>query len=105
MVAGRDGRKLSAVDSNQLRPGHCLNRFPEHILDSARRVVRMEAAAVAALEGRLGEPFVGAVQAILDASGRVIVSGVGKSGIIARKIAATLTSTGSPAIFLHPIDA
>lgn len=65
----------------------------------------MEAAAVAALESRLGEPFVRAVGAIHQATGRVIVSGIGKSGIIGRKIAATLTSTGSPAIFLHPVDA
>ena len=65
----------------------------------------MEAAAVAALESRMGDPFVQAVTAILNASGRVLVSGVGKSGIIGRKIAATLTSTGSPAIFLHPVDA
>jgi arabinose-5-phosphate isomerase len=65
----------------------------------------MEAAAVAALESRLGEPFVRAVEAIHRATGRVIVSGIGKSGIIGRKIAATLTSTGSPAIFLHPVDA
>jgi arabinose-5-phosphate isomerase len=75
------------------------------MLESARRVIRMEAAAVAALETRLGEPFVRAAEAILNATGRVIVSGVGKSGIIGRKIAATLTSTGSPAIFLHPVDA
>jgi arabinose-5-phosphate isomerase len=65
----------------------------------------MEAAAVAALESRLGEHFVRAVDAIHGATGRVIVSGIGKSGIIGRKIAATLTSTGSPAIFLHPVDA
>jgi arabinose-5-phosphate isomerase len=65
----------------------------------------MEAAAVAALESRLGEPFMRAVDAIHRATGRVIVSGIGKSGIIGRKIAATLTSTGSPAIFLHPVDA
>jgi arabinose-5-phosphate isomerase len=65
----------------------------------------MEAAAVAALENRLGEHFVRAVSAIHRATGRVIVSGIGKSGIIGRKIAATLTSTGSPAIFLHPVDA
>jgi arabinose-5-phosphate isomerase len=65
----------------------------------------MEAAAIAALELRLGEPFVRAVNAIHRATGRVIVSGIGKSGIIGRKIAATLTSTGSPAIFLHPVDA
>jgi arabinose-5-phosphate isomerase len=75
------------------------------MLESARRVIRMEAAAVAALEDRLGEPFVRAAEAILNATGRVIVSGVGKSGIVGRKIAATLTSTGSPAIFLHPVDA
>src|SRR5215213_1562113 len=77
----------------------------EQILDTARRVIRMEAASVAALEQRLGRPFVQAVEAILDAQGRIIVSGLGKSGIIARKIAATLTSTGNPAAFLHPIDA
>jgi arabinose-5-phosphate isomerase len=65
----------------------------------------MEAAAIAALESRLGEHFVRAVDAIHRATGRVIVSGIGKSGIIGRKIAATLTSTGSPAIFLHPVDA
>jgi arabinose-5-phosphate isomerase len=65
----------------------------------------MEARAIASLEARLGESFVQAVEAIHRATGRVIVSGIGKSGIIGRKIAATLTSTGSPAIFLHPVDA
>jgi arabinose-5-phosphate isomerase len=75
------------------------------VLNSARRVIRMEAAAVAALEPRLGEQFVRAVQAIFGASGRVILSGVGKSGLVARKIASTLTSTGTPAVFLHAIDA
>ena len=74
-------------------------------LEAARRVVRQEAAAVAALEARIGEAFAGAVEAILAGSGRVIVSGVGKSGIVARKIAATLTSTGTPATFLHPVEA
>jgi arabinose-5-phosphate isomerase len=82
-----------------------LKTSPETILESARRVIQMEAAAVAGLEARLGEPFLRAAEAILRASGRVIVSGVGKSGIIGRKIAATLTSTGTPAIFLHPVDA
>ncbi|MBA3319511.1 MAG: KpsF/GutQ family sugar-phosphate isomerase [Gemmatimonadales bacterium] len=65
----------------------------------------MEAAAVASLESRLDEGFVRATEAILDARGRVLVSGVGKSGIVARKIAATLTSTGTPATFLHPVEA
>jgi arabinose-5-phosphate isomerase len=65
----------------------------------------MEAAAVSALESRLDETFVRAAEAILNAPGRVIVSGVGKSGIVGRKIAATLTSTGTPATFLHPVEA
>lgn len=74
-------------------------------LEHARRVIRMEAAAVAALEGRLDDSFAAAVEAILRASGRVLVSGIGKSGIIGRKIAATLTSTGTSATFLHPVEA
>ncbi|WP_349263926.1 KpsF/GutQ family sugar-phosphate isomerase [Longimicrobium sp.] len=65
----------------------------------------MEAQAVAALEGRIGDEFAGAVEAILTATGRVLVAGIGKSGIIGRKIAATLTSTGTPATFLHPVEA
>ncbi|HET7229946.1 MAG TPA: KpsF/GutQ family sugar-phosphate isomerase [Longimicrobium sp.] len=74
-------------------------------LERARRVIRQEAEAVAALEARIGDDFAGAVEAIVHATGRVIVSGVGKSGIVARKIAATLTSTGTPATFLHPVEA
>ncbi|HEX6588777.1 MAG TPA: KpsF/GutQ family sugar-phosphate isomerase [Longimicrobiales bacterium] len=70
----------------------------------ARAVIRKEADAVAALESRIGEAFVGAVECIATSSGRVIVSGIGKSGIIGRKIAATLTSTGTPANFLHPVE-
>ncbi|CAN5720318.1 KpsF/GutQ family sugar-phosphate isomerase [soil metagenome] len=65
----------------------------------------MEAAAVAALEDRLDGRFEAAVEAVLQASGRVLVSGVGKSGIIGRKLTATLTSTGTPASFLHPTEA
>jgi arabinose-5-phosphate isomerase len=75
------------------------------VLEQARRVIRMEAAAIAALEDRIDASFVAAVDAIFDATGRVIVSGVGKSGIVGRKIAATLTSTGTPATFLHPVEA
>jgi arabinose-5-phosphate isomerase len=74
-------------------------------LEAGRRVIRLEAAAVAALETQLDDSFVAAVETILQSSGRVIVSGVGKSGIIARKIAATLTSTGTAATFLHPVEA
>jgi arabinose-5-phosphate isomerase len=78
---------------------------PAAILERARRVIRMEARAVGALEARLGDVFVAAVQAVLDAPGRVVVAGVGKSGIVGRKLAATLTSTGTPATFLHPVEA
>jgi arabinose-5-phosphate isomerase len=77
----------------------------EAVLEEARRVLRMEGEAVTALADRVGEGFVEAVEAILCSSGRVIVSGVGKSGIVGRKIAATLTSTGTPATFLHPVEA
>jgi arabinose-5-phosphate isomerase len=71
---------------------------------AARKVIRQEAAAVAALESRIDENFLRAVQLIDQATGRVIVSGIGKSGIIARKLAATMTSTGTPATFLHPVE-
>src|SRR5689334_10169068 len=74
------------------------------IVDRGRRVVRMERDALTGLEDRLGEEFARAVRLIADSAGRVIVAGVGKSGLIGRKIAATLTSTGTPASFLHPVD-
>jgi len=74
------------------------------LLEAARRVIRMEADAVAALLDRIDDSIVNAVELIAGAAGRVIVAGVGKSGIIGRKIAATLTSTGTPAVFLHPVE-
>lgn len=74
------------------------------IVDRGRRVLRLEREALAVAEARLGEPFARAVQLIADSHGRVIVAGMGKSGLIGRKIAATLTSTGTPATFLHPVD-
>jgi len=74
-------------------------------LDIARDVVRAEAAAVAALESRLGPSFAQAVDTIAACRGKLVVAGVGKSGLIGQKIAATLTSTGTPAVFLHPAEA
>ena len=74
------------------------------VREAARKVIRQEAAAVAALEERIDDTFLHAVALIRDARGRVIVSGIGKSGIVARKIAATMTSTGTPATFLHPVE-
>jgi arabinose-5-phosphate isomerase len=75
------------------------------LLALAREVVRVEAAAVASLEGRLGAEFLSAVELLGACRGKVIVSGVGKSGLLGHKLAATLTSTGTPAVFLHPADA
>lgn len=75
------------------------------LVEIARAVIRTEAKAVAALEKRLGPGFEKAVRVLAGCRGKVIVSGVGKSGLIGQKIAATLTSTGTPAIFLHPADA
>lgn len=71
----------------------------------ARKVLQIEAAAILALVDRLDERFDQAIQMLLDCRGRVIVTGMGKSGIICRKIAATLASTGTPAHFLHPAEA
>jgi arabinose-5-phosphate isomerase len=74
-------------------------------LELARRVLAIEADAVRALIARLDERFLAAVTLILACNGRVIVSGIGKSGHIARKIASTLSSTGTPAYFVHPAEA
>ncbi|WP_306477681.1 SIS domain-containing protein [Methyloversatilis sp.] len=77
----------------------------EDIVAAARRVLDIEARALDALSGRLGEDFAAAVRLVLDSTGRVIVSGLGKSGHIARKIAATMASTGTPAYFVHAAEA
>lgn len=74
------------------------------LLAAARRVLRVEAEALLSMERRLDERFLEAVRLIHRAAGRVIVSGLGKSGIVARKLAATMTSTGTPAVFLHPVE-
>ncbi len=74
------------------------------LVERGRRVIAMEREALEALETTLGDEFARAVRLIATSRGRVIVSGVGKSGLIGRKIAATLTSTGTPASFLHPVD-
>jgi arabinose-5-phosphate isomerase len=70
-----------------------------------RNVVRIEAEAVASLDGRIDEHFVAACKLMLGCEGRIVVTGMGKSGHIAGKIAATLASTGSPAFFVHPGEA
>src|SRR5262245_49774101 len=84
------------------KAGVAMKRDP---LELAREVIRTEAQALAGLEGKLGPVFAKAVETIAGCRGKLVVSGVGKSGLIGQKIAATLTSTGTPAVFLHPADA
>ena len=74
------------------------------LVERGRRVLRMERDALEETERRLDEQFARAVELIARSRGRVIIAGVGKSGLIGRKIAATLTSTGTPATFLHPVE-
>lgn len=85
-------KNRSSIDSSQ-------------IIARARQVVAVEASAVHALETRIGSQFVDACRLCLECRGRLVVTGIGKSGHIAGKIAATLASTGSPAFFLHPGEA
>lgn len=75
------------------------------ILELARRTFHTEALALRHLEETLGDPFAEAVERILASSGKLIVTGMGKSGLVGRKIAATLASTGTPSFFLHPGEA
>lgn len=86
-----------------------MNSMTKNTLTAARRAIEIETkgmvALLAALNGTLGEAFSKSVETILAATGRVIVSGMGKSGHIARKIAATMASTGTPASFVHPAEA
>lgn len=74
-------------------------------LESARRILDLEARAVASVRDRLDEDFVEVVRLMLQLSGRVVVTGMGKAGLIAQKVSATLASTGTPSIFLHPAEA
>lgn len=75
------------------------------LVEEGRRVLLAEAAAVEALAPRLGDAFVAACRLVAEAPGRVVLSGIGKSGHIARKLAGTLTSTGTPATFMHAVEA
>ncbi len=76
----------------------------DQIAEWGRRVVELEARGVGALADRIGTDFCAAVKMIHDCPGKVIVTGIGKSGLIGRKVAATLTSTGTPAAYLHPVE-
>ncbi len=77
----------------------------DNLIDIAKKVIRIEAEALHALTNRLDSSFEKAVDIIFSSRGRVVISGMGKSGLIGKKIAATLASTGTPAFFLHPAEA
>ncbi|MDP2278305.1 MAG: SIS domain-containing protein, partial [Nitrospirota bacterium] len=77
----------------------------ENIIDIAKKVLKIEADAVAALAERLDSTFEKAIDIIFKSKGRVVVTGMGKSGLVGKKIAATLASTGTPAFFMHPAEA
>ena len=76
----------------------------DEILELAKEVLDIEADSIIKLKDKIGEDFDSAVKLILECKGRVIVTGMGKSGHIGRKIAATLTSTGTPSYLLHPAE-
>lgn len=109
--AGPDGiiwlnhKRCQAQNPSVSPPSSHLPLSDGDILSLARRTLSIEADAILGLEGRLDESFCRAVALILGSRGRVIVSGMGKSGHIGRKIAATMASTGTPAYFVHPAEA
>src|SRR5262245_22203056 len=74
-------------------------------LHDARQVLEIEIAGLRAVQARLGASFTRAVELVFESKGRVIVTGLGKSGIVAKKIAGTLTSTGTRSVYLHPVEA
>ena len=75
-----------------------------NIIERAKQVIRIESAAVSALENRIDDNFIKAVEILNDSNGKVVVTGIGKSGLIGKKIAATFTSLGKAAYFLHPTE-
>ncbi|NOT08319.1 MAG: KpsF/GutQ family sugar-phosphate isomerase [Gemmatimonadales bacterium] len=95
------GRPRAAIPAGPGRPRRVSD---DRLIDAGRRVLRLESDAVRGVEQRLDGRFTRAIELLKASTGRVIVTGVGKSGIIARKIAATLTSTGTPASWIHPVD-
>jgi arabinose-5-phosphate isomerase len=81
------------------------NEKPNAVLSEAIDVLKMEAESILGLADKIDVQFADMIDLIIKSSGRVIIAGIGKSGIIARKIAATLNSTGTPSLFLHPVEA
>lgn len=95
---------MSGATASSARPRQVGALDEATLVARGRQIIRAEAEALRETERRLGPEFARAVELVANSSGRVIVAGVGKSGLIGRKIAATLTSTGTPATFLHPVE-
>jgi D-arabinose 5-phosphate isomerase GutQ len=104
---GDDRQRVAARDRRNREPGMKpgVRNGTSSAIDLARKVLRIEADAIASLIDRVGGDFERALDLLFECGGRVIVTGMGKSGIICRKIAATLSSTGTSAWFLHPAEA
>lgn len=97
--------RLGVLICHSDQPADTFMTDPQTFIVSAIRTIEIESKAIAALSGRIDQQFVKACEILLHCKGRIVVTGMGKSGHIARKIAATLSSTGSPAIFVHPGEA
>lgn len=100
-------RWTDTAEKADLGPGQQImaSKDPHPYLKTARRTLELEVEGIEALIASLGEPFINAVETMSRADGRVIVTGIGKSGHIGKKIAATLASTGTPANFVHASEA
>src|SRR5690348_3032589 len=100
-------KSQSAVRNREIRNPQSAFRNQEvrNRKELARQVLEIEAQSIRRLADRLDESFDRAVDLIVNCRGRVVTTGMGKSGIICKKIAATLSSTGTPALFLHPAEA
>ncbi len=90
---------------NEPQPRRSLQLDDTEILALGRDTFVQDATALTAIGASLDESFVQAVRLLFDCPGRVLLTGLGKSGIVARKLAATLTSTGTPSTFIHPVEA
>lgn len=98
------GADVDAADDGAAPAGIEAAVSDERLVARAREVLRIESASVAALEDRIGAEFLAAARLIYGLEGRLVVTGIGKSGVVARKLASTFSSTGTPALFLHPAE-
>ena len=104
-TAGHFCPQTPRTANNTVAYGVIMPYTKQEILDTAKQVLKLEHDALATTQKSLDENFLKAVNVIAKCKGRVVIIGIGKSGLIGRKIAATMASTGTPAIFVHPVEA